>query len=219
MSFTLAASGGYRSSFLDGFPWLDHLFGTRHDGPPHTCLSLRQIHSPIVRLAAECRNGVEGDAILTGEKGVWVGVKTADCVPILLADPEHHVAAAVHAGWRGTVAGVAQATVQRMGREFGSRPEALVAAIGPAIGCCCYEVGPEVGSLFRTIFPDRDDLTRRARIDLAEANHRLLFHAGIPERQIDTAAICTSCLAGELHSWRRDRESAGRMVSGVCILN
>jgi polyphenol oxidase len=106
----------------------------------------------------------------------------------------------------------------RMGEEFGSRPAALTAAIGPAIGGCCYEVGPEVGSRFATIFPDRDDLTQRARIDLAEANRRILFQAGIPERQIDTAAICTACLQGELHSWRRDKEKAGRMLSGVCIL-
>jgi YfiH family protein len=217
VSFYLTPKGSYRSSLLDSHPWLDHCFGTIVDGPPDSCRTLRQIHSDRVLALHECGADSEADALVTSEPDRWIGVKTADCVPILLADPEHHVAAAVHAGWRGTAANIAAAVVARLARDFGSRPEALVAGIGPAIGACCYEVGPEVVCQFASIFPEWDDLSHPKRLNLAEANRRLLVRAGVPANRVDTASLCTACSPDQFHSWRRDRRTDARMVSAICI--
>lgn len=217
MSFYRTPTGSYRSSLLDLHPWLDHCFGTALAGPPAACRTLRQIHSCRVLALQEQTADSEADGLITSQPGHWIGVKTADCVPIFLADPEHHVAAAVHAGWRGTAANIAAAAVVRLTRDFGSHPSSLIAAIGPAIGACCYQVGPEVASQFASVFPERDDLSHSTRLDLAEANRRLLVRAGLPPGQIDTAALCTACDPVQFHSWRRDRQTGARMISAVCV--
>jgi YfiH family protein len=201
----------YRASPLDGLTWLVHAFGTRHSPAPNGKLAtLRQVHSNIC-VTAGGRTGVlcEGDALLESTPGNLVGVKTADCLPILLADGEHRAVAAVHAGWRGTVRGIAREAVRRMGEEFGTRPGALHAAIGPGIGKCCYEVGAEVAAQFGESGP--------ARIDLVEANRRQLLEAGVPAGQIYAAGLCTMCGVAEFHSYRRDKEHAGRMWSVVGV--
>jgi purine-nucleoside/S-methyl-5'-thioadenosine phosphorylase / adenosine deaminase len=213
--------GVYRSTWLDQFDWLRHGFGTRAHPPldlPGLAF-LKQVHSDIV-LSVDGRRGCagEGDAMLTQSPGAALGVKTADCLPILLADPEHRAVAAIHAGWRGTVKGIAAKTVAEMRRAFGSSPETLIAAIGPGIGACCFEVGPEVAREFRGLFPERMDLDRRVRIDLVEANRRQLVSAGVLEGHIDTGAPCTACAPDEFHSFRRDRERAGRMMSVAGVL-
>ena len=123
--------------------------------------------------------------------------------------------AAVHAGWKGTVAGICVTTVQALERQYGSRPQDLMAAIGPGIGMCCFEVGPEVAVQFRTLFPERHDLGDRTSIDLAEANLRQLLAAGLDASHLAVAGVCTSCAAELYHSYRRDRDGAGRMVSGI----
>ena len=137
-----------------------------------------------------------------------VAVKTADCIPILLVDEEHRAVAAVHAGWRGTVAHIAQNAVHAMWQEFGTEARRLHAAVGPGIGKCCYEVGAEVAAQFGETGP--------CHIDLAEANRRQLADAGVPEAQIYVAALCTRC-GGDFHSYRRDKEKAGRMLSFVGV--
>jgi hypothetical protein len=213
--FYRAESGLWRSTPLDAFEWLEHGFGTRHANPgPERLATLHQVHSDLVVCAGgEPGRLGEGDALVTGLPGLRLGVRTADCLPILLADPERRAIAAVHAGWRGTVLGVAARAVQTMIHVFGSRAGALCAAIGPGIRGCCYEVGPEVALRFRNIFPERDDLGGRTRLDLADANRRLLTAAGLAPERIDDQAPCTFCGGREFHSWRRDRESAGRMLS------
>jgi YfiH family protein len=208
----------YRSALLDDLRWLRHGFGTRHATPEPRAVTLRQIHSTKVILAQECGPATEGDALITDNPGVFVAVKTADCLPILIADPEKRVVAAVHAGWRGTVAGVAAETVAEMAGRFGCRPENLRAAFGPSIRGCCYEVGPEVAAQFALLFPEREDLEGRAHVDLAEANRRILGAAGLKLEHLDVEAPCTRCYPAEFHSWRRDGEAAGRMFSGVGIL-
>lgn len=210
MSIERHSSGIYRSSLLASLSWLDHGFGTALADPSPSILTLRQIHSAHVHRAADWSPALEGDALIADQPQVWVGVKTADCVPILLADIEHRVVAAVHCGWRGTVAGVATACLARMRSLYGTRAEAIVAALGPAIGSCCYEVGPEVAVLFT-------GLSERAWIDLTAANVHQLLTAGVPARQIDQGAPCSACHPAELHSFRRDRERAGRMVSAIAI--
>ena len=104
--------------------------------------------------------------------GCLVGVKTADCLPILLVDERHRAVAAVHAGWRGSVSRIVQKAIQAMTARWGTHPDDLHAALGPAIGSCCYEVGPEVAIQFAELFPERRDLDQRAHIDLEDANRR-----------------------------------------------
>jgi YfiH family protein len=139
-----------------------------------------------------------------------VAVKTADCVPLLLVDPRHRAVAAVHAGWRGTVAGIAQRAVAALGTQFGVRAGDLHAAIGPAIGKCCYEVGAEVAAQF--------GLNGRAHIDLAEEVRRQLEAAGVGVQRIYVAGLCTKCRADEFHSFRRDGAAAGRLYSFAGIV-
>ena len=204
----------YRVTELDALAWLVHGFGTRLADVPGrfaNLATLRQIHSAAC-VAARGRAGVldRGDALLENSPGAVVAVKTADCIPLLLADERHWAVAAVHAGWRGTVAGIAAHAVDAMAREFGTRPEDLHAAIGPAIGKCCYQVGPEVAVRFGE--------PGRAHIDLAEANRRQLEARGIPGQRIYVANLCTRCRAEEFHSYRRDGEIAGRLYSFVGVL-
>lgn len=219
--FLIEHNGVYRAAILDRIPWLEHGFGTRetHGWPDVTRLiTLHQIHSDrVMRVDAGTPPGRagEGDALVTNHPGILVGVRTADCVPILIVDPVRRAVAAVHAGWRGTAAGIACKTIERMRSEFGSEPGELLAAIGPAIGPCCYEVGPEVATQFAPLFPERQDLGGRARIDLSEANRRQLISGGMQESRIAVGAPCTSCTP-TLHSYRRDR-SSGRMISAIGV--
>jgi YfiH family protein len=134
-------------------------------------------------------------------------------MPILLVDRDRRAVAAVHAGWRGTVAEIARRAVEEMQREFGSEPRELEAAIGPGIGACCYEVGPEVGAHFPK--NSQFGLNGRARVDLAGANRRQLLEAGLDGARIYISGLCTRCRPDEFHSYRRDKQDAGRMFSFV----
>jgi polyphenol oxidase len=123
---------------------------------------LRQIHSDLIRLVGagdlpQGHNALQGDALMTNEPGVLLAVQTADCIPILLADTKHRAVAAIHSGWRGTSRRIALKTLGRMRMEFGTRAEDLVAAIGPGIGACCYQVGHEVVRQFAATFADARD--------------------------------------------------------------
>lgn len=200
------------SPLLERLPWIEHGFGTRHapltqDG----MASLKQVHSALP-LVADRQDGCvgEGDALLTREPGVTVSVRTADCFPVLLVDMHHHVVAAVHAGWRGTADGVVVETLRRMRVEFGTKTVDISAAIGPGIGACCYQVGEEVARRF--------GLEQAGRLDLAAENLRQLTLEGVPREAISLAGACTSCDRERFYSWRRDRESAGRMISYIRLV-
>jgi hypothetical protein len=205
--------GPLTSSVLEKLPWLQHGFGTRaaplsQDG----MASLKQIHSSLSLVAGSVANRLdgcvgEGDALVTAEPGVTVSIRTADCYPILLADPLHRAVAAVHAGWRGTAAQIVQETLQHMRREFGTLPADVLAAIGPGIGVCCYRVGEEVARRF-----GKDEA---GNLDLADENLRQLTRAGVPRGQIDVMGACTFCDAERFHSFRREGERAGRMISYI----
>ena len=203
----------YRVSELDSFDWLVHGFGTRLSDIPaqfQNLATLNQVHSSTC-LAAEGRSGVlgRGDALLENAPGAVVAVRTADCIPILLVDERRRAVAAVHAGWRGTVARIAAQAVQTMAERFGTSPADLHAAIGPGIGKCCYEVGPEVAAQFGG--------QGRAHIDLADANRRQLVEAGVTPGRIYASNLCTMCLSADFHSFRREGEAAGRLYSFVGI--
>lgn len=200
-----------RSPLLESIPWLEHGFGTKQ-GPLSQggMASLRQIHSSLA-LVADRRDGCvgEGDALLTREPGVIVSVRTADCFPILLADTVTRAVAAVHAGWRGTDAQVVLETIRRMQAEFDTEVENIIAAIGPGIGGCCFEVGEDVGHRF--------GLEGAGYVDLAQENAAQLIAAGVAHGRISLARSCTVCDREKFHSWRRDREDASRMISFIAV--
>jgi YfiH family protein len=177
----------------------------------------RQIHSDRVLVATQPGRLGSGDAIISRRPGVIVAIRTADCLPILIVDSRTRAVAAVHAGWRGVVAEIAPKAVEAMGLEFGSRPQDLEIAIGPGIGPCCFEVGPEVASQFRAFFPERNDLYTRAKLDLVETVRRQLRRIGVTMGQISTSGLCSCCQPDLFESYRRDRESAGRMVAAVGV--
>lgn len=203
----------YRVRELDAFPWLLHGFGTRSSNIPALFANLatvKQIHSANC-VAAHGRAGVLGqaDALLEDTPGAVIAVKTADCVPILLVDERHRAVAAVHSGWRGTADGIVGRAVEAMARRFGTAPADLHAAIGPAIGACCYEVGEEVAARFGR--------QGRMHLDLAEENRRQLIAAGLDSSRIYESGLCTRCRAEDFHSFRRDASAAGRQFSFIGV--
>ena len=171
--------------------------------------SLKQIHSAVVLVAAQSGCAGDGDALVTDRVGLPISVRTADCYPVLLADERNRAVAAVHAGWRGTAAQIVPRTLEEMQIRFGTEAADVYAAIGPGIGGCCYEVGEEVALQF--------GLKKAGRINLAQMNHRQLVALGVPEAHIDILGGCTKCDSHLFHSFRRDRDRAGRMVSYMGI--
>jgi YfiH family protein len=211
----------YRFEPFLRIPWLEHGFGTRLSEDWTAGLAVakvRQIHSDrVIRAGGQTGWLGEGDALISDRPDeVLLAIRTADCLPLLMVDEPRRAVAAVHAGWRGTAAGIAARAVEALQREFGTAPEDLRVSIGPGIGPCCYEVGPEVAAEFQRLFPERSDLNGRTKIDLPEANRRQLRQIGVPEGQIFTAGLCTACRADEFHSFRRDR-GVERMVSAIGI--
>ena len=207
----------YRVKSLEDFDWLVHGFGTRWSNSFGRCgnlATLHQIHSATV-VHAGGRSGSlgEGDALVENTPGVLVAVKTADCIPILMVDPERRAVAAVHAGWRGTAQKIAAHTISQMQTKFGSRAQDLHAAIGPGIGKCCYEVGPEVAAQF---LGPGGKLNGPVHLDLPTINAQQIEECGVPSGHIYQADICTMC-NDEFHSYRRDQQKAGRMLSVIGI--
>ncbi len=198
------------SSLLSELGWLTHGFGTRLDAISQEGMaSLRQTHSAAVWEAEGVGLAGEGDALVTDRPRVPVSVRTADCYPILLADTRNRAIAAIHAGWRGTAARIVTNALATMRDKFGTAPADVRAAIGPGIGVCCYQVGVEVARQF--------GLAEAGRIDLAKANQRQLIDAGVEPQSIDVLGGCTRCDEGKFHSFRRDQERAGRMISFIGI--
>lgn len=207
---------------LSELSWLSHGFGDRDSVYPGQITTARQIHSCIVLEVGGAGGDriADGDGLVTGQPGMLVGVRTADCVPILLADRVRRVVSAVHAGWRGTAAGIAGEAVLLMEEKFGTRPGDVVAAIGPSIGGCCYEVGADVARHFGTWLPDLEQTAtvgfdggpERARVDLKTVNRLQLQQLGI--QNVWVSPNCTYCCSG-FYSFRRDKEQAGRMISYI----
>jgi YfiH family protein len=217
--FTIDNSGVFRSESFSRIPGLVHGFGTRISVAwpgARPLAAVRQIHSADVVVVDAAGEYGQADALLTNQPGFLISIRTADCVPALIVDPATHTVAAVHAGWRGTAAEILPKTLDKMSRHFGTRIADVLVAIGPAIGQCCFEVGPEVAAQFQRWFPERTDLTEKTKIDLRETNLRQLITAGVPPDAVAIAGDeCTRCNAERFHSWRRDAERAGRMVSAI----
>jgi purine-nucleoside/S-methyl-5'-thioadenosine phosphorylase / adenosine deaminase len=200
----------YRADALTRLPWLQHGFGTRlSDGwPPNGSLATaKQIHSNRVLVVESNGAQGEGDALISNQPGIALAIRTADCLPILIADSRNHAIAAVHAGWRGVVSEIGPRTVEAMTRHFGTKPQDLVVAIGSGIGPCCFEVGPEVAAQFQ--------LSGRTKVDLVATTCRQLGRNGVSLGQIITSGLCSYCDSELFESYRRDREAAGRMTAMI----
>ena len=205
---------------LEELAWLEHGFGTRlssHWPDTANLATVQQIHSDKVLQADRAGPMGEGDALISNQPGITLSVRTADCLPILMADTRNRAIAAVHAGWRGTIQEIVPKTIQAMADRFGTHPDDLVIGVGPGIGACCFEVGPEVAIQFAKLFPERTDLNQKTKVDLVETNLRLLRRNGGSVRQIATSGLCSYCRPDLFHSYRRDGEAAGRMVSAIRI--
>ncbi|HST54034.1 MAG TPA: peptidoglycan editing factor PgeF, partial [Pyrinomonadaceae bacterium] len=188
-------------------------------GDGWTLAACWQVHGSDVRIVrdiAGARSENERcDALTTREPGVLLGVKTADCVPVLIGDARTGACAAVHAGWRGTLAGIVGHALASMREEFGTEPRDVCAAIGPAALSCCYEVGEEVVEAFRSKFGYADSLftpTRegRALVDLQRANREQLVASGLAAGRVHSLPLCTICRPELFFSYRRDRKLHGR---------
>jgi hypothetical protein len=192
---------------------------------PVPLVIVRQIHSsrcltvrgPDLPAGGPPHVAGEADALVTAQRGIALGVATADCVPLVVIDPEARALAVVHAGWRGTLAGVLSATIRTMRDQLGARPEMMRVGAGPAAGACCYEVGPEV---FEPFTRERPALAERvvsqvrdgkALLDLVEANRLEAIEEGVDPDHFGSAGICTICRPDLCHSYRRDGAAAGRM--------
>ena len=183
-------------------------------------IKLKQVHSNIVAEVNDTSaagDAVEGDAAITNLPGVILGVQTADCVPILIADREARSVAAVHAGWRGTAARIGEETVERLVERFEIDPKNLIAVIGPHIGACCYEVGEDVAAQIDATAIVRMPEFSKPHIDLAAANRGQLVRSGIPESQIEISSLCTKCRDDLFHSYRRDGKAMGHLLSAIGI--
>jgi YfiH family protein len=191
-------------------------------------VTVKQVHGSDILVIDEPNEdyshflGLEGDAIITNQPGVMIGVCVADCVPILLLDGEKRIIAAVHAGWQGTAAGLVSKTVAGMRSEFGSEPARLQAAIGPCIQKCCYEVDAPVRQAFQQGGIAWDSCTEQKGpgawlLDMAAANRELLLLAGLPASAIQTSDKCVCCHSEQFFSYRRDQGESGRQMGFIML--
>lgn len=176
-------------------------------------------HKEIFAATGAPEDGIDdaADGLVAAEPGVAVGVYTADCVPVLLFDPETGVGAAVHSGWRGARLSIAARGVRALQHAAGADPANLIAAIGPSIGRCCYEVGAGLAEAFRAQFGDEvaDAPGPAAHLDLRLVVERTLRAAGISAEHIEQVPGCTSCDAASFFSYRREHGRTGRHLAWV----
>lgn len=205
-------------------------------------INLKQIHSAVIRpFTAAPKEPCKGDASFTKTPGLLLGIQTADCVPILLVDPKKRAVAAVHAGWRGTLARILEKTVGELVANYNSNPSDLLAAIGPSIGSCCYEVGAELVIQFTSQFADAADYfdeprsgeepnplqwlnmmppghqppPKNVHLDLPKANRSQLFAAGLREKNVFSSNLCTACHPSLFFSYRKQGPRSGRLLSAI----
>jgi YfiH family protein len=207
-------------------------------------IALKQFHSDVIHVFDDApADACRGDASITNRPGLLLAIQTADCVPILLVEPKKRAIAAIHAGWRGTLARIAAKTIGKMQMHFRTNPRDLLAAIGPSIGPCCYEVGTEVATQFLSQFPDAPDYFDEFRtgdepnpiqwlnmmppghqpppkgvlLDLRKANRSQLLAAGLRPQNIHTIDLCTACRPDLLFSYRKQGPASGRLMAIIGI--
>ena len=217
---SLASAAGYQE--------LARALGVEH------VVTLTQVHGSAVTIvrrgAPPPSSGPEADILVSDSPDVAIAVRAADCVPLLMADRATGAVAAVHAGWRGTAARAAVSALNAMEREFGTRPQDVIAAIGPSIGPCCYQVGSDlvdafavagherylIDRWFSTPPPPRGSRERpQLSLNVAGANGDQLILAGVPPNQIYNAGLCTAMHLDVLTSYRAEKEKAGRIAAVI----
>jgi YfiH family protein len=206
-------------------------------------ITLRQIHSDLIhRIEGVPEHPLAGDGLITNTPGLLLAIQTADCLPVILVDKRNRAIGVFHAGWRGTVKRIVEKGVGEMGRYFGSDPRNMVAAIGPGVQSCCYQVGEEVRVKFEAQFPYAAKLFREVKesdpvrekypllfltarapghselpvnifLDLVEANRRQLIDAGVPAKNIEASSPCTACHTDFLFSHRAEKSVTGRLMA------
>jgi polyphenol oxidase len=220
-----------------------HFFGTRHHatslavdvgipihrpaGMPRSTwlLSVKQVHGTDAlvvdrSLAAEDRFHGGWDALVTDQPGVMVAVRTADCVPVLVHDPERRVVAAIHAGWRGAVAGIVPRTIALMTSRFGSDPAQLRVSIGPSAGVCCYEVDEPVLNQLAHACPGSGKVVQdrpggKVHLDLKRLIREQAVDVGANPESITAVNLCTICHDELFFSFRREGKVIGTMISAI----
>lgn len=230
-------------AFASAASGVRHFFGTRHHaaalemevgipvqrtaGIPRSTwlLSVKQVHGTDAlvvdrSLTPDDRFEGEWDALVTNQPGVMVAVRTADCVPVLVHDPKRRVVAAIHAGWRGAVAGIVPKTMVLMASRFGSDPEQLRVSIGPSAGVCCYEVDEPVLAQLRRSFASWEQVVQGRRSDTGHLDLKALIKAqaraaGATEGFMTTVNLCTICHEDLFYSYRREGKVMGTMVSAI----
>jgi polyphenol oxidase len=222
------------------------LFQVALEAKNSTLITLKQIHSAVLYPFSQSPvEPSQGDAMATNRAGLLLAIQTADCVPILLVDPKKRAVAAIHAGWRGTLSRIAEKAVGRMQFEFGTKPGDLLAALGPSIGQCCYEVGADLVTKFTAQFADASDYfdeplsgeepnplqwlnmrppghqppPKNVHLDLRKANRSQLLAAGLRPKNISTSDLCTACHPALLFSYRKQGPHSGRQFSAIALKN
>jgi YfiH family protein len=264
-----------RGEALSQLNWLRHGFSTRHAGnlgfaaessraviesnrrqflrevlgekKAWPVVTLEQIHSDRIHLVDSVPPAqLQGDGMITNVPGLVLAIQTADCLPVLLADPEHRAIGAFHAGWRGTLARIVEKGIGEMRRRFGTDPKRILAAIGPGIHACCYVVGEELREQFQSQFPyaaelfyevdDADPVKRKypllfmtarapghsrlgpeLHLDLVKANLRQLLDAGVPQENAQALDLCTACCKDLLFSHRAEQGKTGRLLAAIAL--
>jgi YfiH family protein len=214
---------------------------------PSTLVTLRQIHSDVIRFVdSPLESQLVGDGLITQTPGLLLGIQTADCLPVILVDPKRRAVGVFHAGWRGTVQRIVEKGAGAMRLQFGSRPRDLKAVIGPGIQGCCYQVGGEVREQFESQFayaakvfreveesdpvrdkypmlfltarpPGHDVSPKKIFLDLVEANRQQLLAVGVPAKSVEASPLCTNCHPELLFSYRAEKGKTGRMMGVVGI--
>ena len=210
-------------------------------------VQLKQVHSAVVhRVTGPSHEPLTGDGLITNVPGMLIGIKTADCIPVLVVDTSKHAVGAFHAGWRGTVSRIVEKGIGEMRKHYGSDPQDIRAAIGPGVHRCCYTVGEELVHAFEAQFayakelfheeydfeslhnkypmlflnqraPGHGEPATKIQLDLVEANRRQLLDAGVPAKNIFAFDACTSCDTQRFFSHRAEFGKTGRMMAAVGI--
>ena len=191
-------------------------FAERLDLDPEDLAFMNQVHGATVREVSEPGIHDDTDALITRLPHVGLTVRTADCVPVMLYAPAENLIAAVHAGWRGTAEHITRKTAERLIAEYHADPSALYAFIGASAAGCCYEIGEDVAALFPEGYIIRES-GGNPRLDLKGLNRHQLEEAGIPSANIDVSDLCTIHEHTLLHSYRRDADRSGRMLTTIVL--
>ena len=181
--------------------------------PPAQVAIPGQVHGTTVRRVSSPGEYPETDALISSERGLFLCVSVADCVPILLFDPLHNAVGAVHAGWRGTASAIVVAAVEAMHAEFGTLAAGLIASIGPSASGCCYRVGEDVASRFPPPFVREEE--GESYVDLKGVNRSQLLDAGLRPGNVELSPYCTISDSSLFHSYRRDGAKSGRMMGVI----